>query len=894
MDLEESKRRIQDLIADFKANHERYETEQEANIETKLIEPLFYALGWTKNDFVKREKARRGQKRGFVDYAFYLDGKIVFFLEAKKVSIPLEREADKQVISYALSKRIPFAVSTNFEGLKIFCVEQENAINQVFRVFTKPDEYITKFESLLLLSKDSFRKNLTLREAENEERLKKRVSIDDALLDDFIQIRKLIADNIEDTYPKKYELNDKEEIVQRLIDRLIFIRRSEDVGINPDNLYLEEIRILDDSKVYLKLKSIFEIYNEKYNSGLFATNFDNDLDAIKISGVIIKKLIGYLYESHDKQYVYNFDWISADILGQVYEQYLGKILSQTRSGKSKLKEGQAHRKEQGIYYTPTYIVDYIVKNTVLEVLKTKKRVEQIKVLDLACGSGSFLIKAFDYLYDTFSLNEKSKQHMLDSQGKYSIKTSILKGNLYGVDLDNKAVEIAKLNLLLKASEKNRKLPEEVDLHIKHGNSLVEDDNFDYAFKWTGNFEEGSFDAIIGNPPYIDSEEMVKSQPEIRNYCSKNYTTAKGNWDIFLLFIEKGLRLLKDGGYLGMIIPNKILSADYAKEIRNYIQNYKIISIRDYSKIPVFKASVYPVVIIIKKEKQKSNSLIAEVLEADEDGVRIKSSKRVKQEELKKNNQNTWAHIFNEEGSSLIDKILTKSTNLNEIATVSGASTVSEAYELKPIVQELNGQKDYFKIINTGTVDRYCSLWGLYKMTYIKSSYQRPIVDKEGLRKFSEKRFNDASKEKIIIAGMTKELECYLDDGHYLAGKSTTIITQSKVNMKVLLAILNSKLMTYVYKELYKSLSLAGGYIRVGTPQIKNLPIKIPSEAQQKLILSTVDKIISLNIRLTEIGIKNTSETKDLHDKINELESEINKLIYKVYNITDSEKIIVEN
>src|SRR3989344_7973186 len=131
------KKDIQELINDFRTNYSQYKKELEANTETKLVEPLFALLGWTKNDFVKRETARRGKNLGFVDYAFKIDGKIVFFLEVKRVGIPLEKEADKQVICYALSKRIPFAISTNFEQLKIFCVEQENAIENKFRELCK-------------------------------------------------------------------------------------------------------------------------------------------------------------------------------------------------------------------------------------------------------------------------------------------------------------------------------------------------------------------------------------------------------------------------------------------------------------------------------------------------------------------------------------------------------------------------------------------------------------------------------------------------------------------------------------------------------------------------------------------------------------------------------------
>ncbi len=178
MNEEQLKKGILELINYFRENSQKYRDEQEANTETDLVEPLFKLLGWEKGSFVKRESARREGKKGFADYGFKIDGRIVFFLEVKKVGIPLEKEADKQVISYALSKRVPFAVSTNFEELKIFCVEQENATTQIFRVFKKPEDYISNLQNLMLLSKESFEKNLILKEAENEGRLKKRMSMD--------------------------------------------------------------------------------------------------------------------------------------------------------------------------------------------------------------------------------------------------------------------------------------------------------------------------------------------------------------------------------------------------------------------------------------------------------------------------------------------------------------------------------------------------------------------------------------------------------------------------------------------------------------------------------------------------------------------------------------------
>ena len=207
----------------------------------------------------------------------------------KTVGIALDREADKQVVSYALSKRVQFAVSTNFETLKIFCVEQRGAIQNNFRVFSSPADYVSNLTNLMLLSKESFVSGKTLAQAVNEDRLKKRITIDDVLLDDLMRMRSLIANDIEKKYPEKYDINERDQIIQRIIDRLIFIRRCEDIGINPKNLVLEEVEHLPHDDAYPRLKKIFSIYDDVYNSGLFVVGADSDVDRITIDGAIIKE-----------------------------------------------------------------------------------------------------------------------------------------------------------------------------------------------------------------------------------------------------------------------------------------------------------------------------------------------------------------------------------------------------------------------------------------------------------------------------------------------------------------------------------------------------------------------------------------------------------------------------
>jgi len=896
---------IQQLIDDFKTNEQEYRKDSEASIETKLIEPLFFLLGWTKNDFDKQAKTQRGEKLGHADYAFKIGDKIVFYLEVKKIGIPLDREADRQVISYALSqKNVSIAVSTNFKEMKIFCVEQENALNNKFRVFNSPEDYISNFINLLFLSKESFEQGKILKTAEDEGRLKKRVSIDKTLLDDLMLIRKFIANDIENNYHKKYESNEKEEIIQRIIDRLIFIRRCEDTGINPENITLNEVSALPDNKAYSKLKEIFVKYKDVYNSGLFAIAKDNDCDKITINGEIIKKLIKYLYESKNGQYIYNFSWINADILGLVYEQYLGKILLESKTGKAKLANGQAHRKEQGIYYTPTYIVDYIVKNTVGEILKNKKnKAKDLRILDPACGSGSFLIKAFDYLHENISSGKDSKQQMIDSLGQYSIKTEILKNNLYGVDLDNKAVEITKLNLLLKAAEKNRKLPEEVDLHIKHGNSLIADDTiagFD-AFKWIGDFQEGSFDVVIGNPPYVKARDT--KEPIMRKYIEESglYKTPYKMWDLYIAFVEKGLQLLKPNGVFSMIIPDTVGTADYTKKLVDMIlKDYSLYQIDFFPDIEIFEGvGIRNKIIFVKKT------------------TKIKKCKRITHENNMENIkfldavENRKPEIFRLE-TSKIDFNFKNIIPLGNICYVSyGARFNSDKEDPVKFKKSdlISMKKD--KIHNhIYTEGKYLERYSIKKELFVEWDTERCPG------RLVRPTFPELYPPNKLLMSRQKRITAFSDNGHicdntiivgvlyndiknvenaginkYLKNiklnRKTGEETSLNFNLLYLLSILNSKLIAYFLK--INSRSKIDSY----PDDWKNVPIKMIKLSEQKPFIILAEKMLFLNKHLNEIGDKKTSESAKLEEEIKNIDNQIDELVYDLYRLNKEEKDIVK-
>jgi len=880
--------KLQDLLDDFKKNYQKYQKELEANTETKLIEPLFELLGWTKKDFVKQEKAQRRGKTGHADYAFYVGSKIAFFLEVKRVGISLDREADKQVISYALSRRVPIAVSTNFEELKIFCVEQENAIKNKFRVFDDPEKYISEIDDLLLLSKESFEQGIILSKAEREGRLKRRVSINRVLLEDLMRIRSLIATDLEKQYPGKYHINEKDEIIQRIIDRLIFIRRCEDTGINIENITLKDAMILPDNKAYPTLKEIFKRYNDVYNSGLFAIARDNDCDKITINGEIIKKLTDYLYESKSREYVYNFDWIDADILGQVYEQYLGKILAQTKSGIAKLKNGQVHRKEQGIYYTPTYVVDYIVKSTVGEILKNKKiKTKDIRILDPACGSGSFLIKAYDYLYNKLSSSKESKQYRIDSQGKYSIKTEILKNNLYGVDLDNKAVEITKLNLLLKAAEKNRRLPEEIDSCIRHGNSLIEDGQVAglNAFKWTGDFQEKSFDVVIGNPPWVrakiscNSEELAFLKEKFNNYFT-------GELNLYKLFIVEALKKLKEGGYFSFIVPSSYLSDRDSKLLRKWIlENFTICSIINFSEKgtkDMFDITQATTIITIKNKKPKNryNVFVSNLIDDSK--------------------------IF-QEPSFYLNKISINSIKdfpdmqiplIKDIRALNLAAKLSNNKKFSEIVETRDGEIHLTKYSSLIKDEKEIDYKILVRGNNISAYYIDVNTEKRmggWINDSDIDKFKDViNKDRILIqqvSNMAQERRikgAIVTKGIYAGNSCVSILSKNEnYSLESILALLNSKLLNWYFK-LFSSTNHVTGR------EIKNLPLNDKIELYISKLGNLATKILALKKDLHTLGDKKTLETAKIEEEIKRIEKQINNYIYKAYGLNKKEIDLVEN
>jgi len=397
-------------------------------------------------------------------------------------------------------------------------------------------------------------------------------------------------------------------------------------------------------------------------------------------------------------------------------------------------------------------------------------------------------------------------------------------------------------------------------------------------EWMFGVDKG-FSIVIANPPYVDSEIMSFLYPELREWCAGKYRSAQGNWDMFVVFVEKGLQLLEQDGILSYIIPNKIIAATYAESLRGILENKSFIEIRDYSKVRVFdQVAVYPVTIILSNEPEKKVVQVTSMLSVEE----VDYSNQILGKFFYADTD--WGKWFAPKRYlSIILKCLNYPA-IGQYYSFSSPATVNDAYEIKKIVKEFktNSPQKFKKLINTGTIDKYSMLWAVKGTQYIKDKYQAPIILDEDLVKYSQTRFIQASSIKIIVGGMTKELECAFDeDGSYLAGKSTAIVTsKNKLPLKYALALMNSKLISFWYKNWYSSLSLAGGYIRISHNNLSTIPIPIIDQNEMDPIIKIVDVI------LMEKGKSPYNDTESLEKKIDDI-------VYRLYGLTEEEISIIE-
>lgn len=653
--------RILDLVDRFQADLEFYTSSQynETQARQEFIDPLFEALGWdignrqgaaaAFREVVLEYSLKIGDTTKAPDYLFRVGAAPRFFVEAKKPSVNLKESYAPayQVRRYAWTARLPLSILTDFDEFVVYDTRVEPSQNDkattARHLYLPYTAYADKWDTIAeLFHRDAVLGGSLDRFAQAVKAPKGSLTVDKAFLAEIDGWRELLAKNIY-LWEKTLSTRDLNYAVQMTLDRIIFLRIAEDRGIE---VYGRLQELLKGGEVYKRLLRLFELADNKYNSGLFHFSAergrseapDTLTPTLHIDDEVLKTIIRGLYYPDSP---YEFSVLPIEVLGNVYEQFLGKVITIGARDKVTVEEKPEVRKAGGVYYTPQYIVDYIVANTVGKLLegKSPKQAEQLRILDPACGSGSFLIGAYQHLLDWHVRQyvaagpQKHKKQIYQAQnGEWQLtvpeRKRILLSNIFGVDLDAQAVEVTKLSLCLKMLEgenanslafqqsfiQDRVLPD-LSANIKCGNSLIGPDFYQLEaatalsdeellrinpFDWHAEFpaamRAGGFDAVIGNPPYV---RIQRIEHVISDYIYKSYKSPIGKADLSLVFLEKSLLLLREEGVAGFICTSQWLSTDYGRNLRAAFSEGKVYEIVNFGALPVFEgADTYPAIFIL--------------------------------------------------------------------------------------------------------------------------------------------------------------------------------------------------------------------------------------------------------------------------------------------------------
>ncbi len=535
---DQARNTIRDLVAKFEVlTPVQRRSYNETATRSDFIDPLFEALGWNMHDNaeVAREDPVRRRKR--VDYAFKTRGVTRFLLEAKRPRVSLdESDTIRQATDYAWNQGVDWVVLCNFDELRVFYASHFGRGERHRPVLTLGhSEYESRIDDLWLLSRPATESGELARQMRG---LPRRQPVDEQLFEDLAEWRRDLLGAAR-AYNEDWTQEQCDEAVQRILNRLIFMRSVEDRGIEDPQLVSLAHELVDNPRANAalpqRLVDLFRQLDDVYNERLFAQHFSEDYVGEAQPLVDMVKGLDHRVDGTS----YDFSAIGVDVLGTIYEQYLTKVQAE-----------RERRKQQGIYYTPRFVVSYIVRNTLGRALEAAwesggiAAARQLRVLDLACGSGSFLIAAFDTLDDWLAENDDS---LRDTATR---RQHILKENLFGVDLDPQAVEVTRLNLWLRAVDKRQRLPDIPN--IREGNSLI-DESFDWQREFPQVFESGGFDVVVGNPPYVRQEALSQ---EFKEIAEATYYSFKPRADLYFYFYERALNLLCEGGLLGFISSNK--------------------------------------------------------------------------------------------------------------------------------------------------------------------------------------------------------------------------------------------------------------------------------------------------------------------------------------------------
>ena len=938
-----------------------------------------------------------GQKADGVIGFFDIDEKddVRAVIELKGPTISLDQRQKRsgdtrtpveQAFNYApkYGKNCQWVIVLNYKEIRLYRSNDMTEYEVFFLENLKDDlefqkfVYILSFEALVGTT-DKKAKALEL----SEEYQKNQIEIEKKFYNEYRNIRLHIFENMKKNNPETPE-NLLLEKVQKLLDRFLFICFCEDKGLLEKDFFNT---ILKKGKDFGSIFDIFKVFcnwinlgNPKeniahFNGGLFKN--DDVLNSLNIDDKVfeeLKKISDYDFDSD----------LNVNILGHIFEQSISDIeeLKKSISGEE-FDQKKSKRKKDGIFYTPQYITKYIVENSIKNWLDDKRKelgeddlpklnekdyifdiakknytknyrkhiefwqqyreaVRNIKVIDPACGSGAFLITAFEFLLNYNKYLDDKIFDLVGTSDLFSDRTKeILQNNIFGVDLNKESVEITKLSLWLKTADKNKTLAS-LENNIKCGNSLIDDPEIagDLAFDWEKEFPEvfanGGFDIIVGNPPY-----GVNFDDKTKKYLLE-FDKLVPDYEIYIYFISLYRKILKNNGYLSYIFPNTFLSTLFGKKYReNLFNTITVKEIIDLSNDNTFvDASVRTIIFSFKNVFENTDIKFLKTRDKT-----FYSFKDYLKNEVMENIENVASLFFQTlEEKEIILKIR-NNQKLSDFFEVSQGLIPYDKYRghdeytIKNRIWHSNVKKDetYKKELKGEDVKQYLLNWN----EELWISYGEWLAAPRERKFFVNKR--------ILIREITKDklFSCYTEEEFYNTPSLINVINEKDIlELKYILTIINSKLLGWYHNKTSPKAN-KGLFPKILVNDVRNLPlVNIPLEKQQPFI-EKADKMLSLNKKLQDLSQKfqrmllrkfelEKLSTKlqewyllDFSDFIKELkrlkvklslsqeseweeyfleekskaiavdseikntDKEIDSMVYKLYDLTDEEIIIIE-
>lgn len=686
---------IHKLVERYETDRKYYLTDRynETQLRSDFLDPLVELLGWdiknkagrptSEREVILEEPLKAGASENTKkpDYTFRLFAERKFFLEAKKPCVHIHELAApaRQARRYGYTANLKISVLSNFEYLMIYDAsvkvgEYDNNQKALIKKYHYT-EYEKQFEELKrLLGKESVYSGEFDEVWKDIEVNLNQWAVDKQFLKQINEWRLLLGKEILSADPQiDIELLGDE--VQSYINKILFLRVCEDRNIET----YKELLSIADSGHFDALLEKFRKADAKYNSGLFAQELSEKVvcNAKSAFWTIIRQL--YFPESP-----YSFSVFSSDILGHIYEIFIAEKLAIVDGCLEIVKKPE--NVDRDVVTTPTYIIREILRQTISPLCKDKsdKQILKMKIADIACGSGAFLLEAYQLLNDIlidYYIKHDIKKLVQVGEGSYRLKFSekkrLLTNCIYGVDKDFNAVEACKFGLLLKLLENEdsaslmneRPILPDLSQNIFFGNSLLstsdittEDSNDINPF----DFGTMQFDAIIGNPPYLTTEGMKNNTPKELPLYKHKYISAYKQFDKYIVFVERALSLLKDSGLLGYIVPLKFMKVGAGKEIRRLITTQKTLeAITNFGACQIFPGkSNYTCLLILKKAKHDTFRY-NEVSNLEKWKLADKNSLHTDSKSYKEISESTWP-LFPESLRMAYNTIVSNSTSLLEI------------------------------------------------------------------------------------------------------------------------------------------------------------------------------------------------------------------------------------